>query len=189
MRNTVFAISLVLIVGVSNATTISDTTFAKIRPVDIKDSSILVLINKYMNYKQEDCAEYLNLGYYTDYYCIYLCFYEEKYYTDSSSFSLLITVYSGDVFYVEDESYNGFLPDMYYFYYADNLVVISGDSSSRNRRAFERFFYKQTNKQPLKVKTKNINTKIISEGGGDVLWDILYKDDKYYVVWKECFSE
>ena len=45
------------------------------------------------------------------------------------------------------------------------------------------------NQQPLEVKTKNINAQIISEGGGDVLWDILYKDDKYYVVWKECFSE
>ena len=50
-------------------------------------------------------------------------------------------------------------------------------------------FDKQINKQPLKVKTKNINEQILSEGGGDALWDILYKDDKYYVVWKECFSE
>lgn len=79
---------------------------------------------------------------------------------------------------------------MYYFYYADNLVVISGVTSSRNRRAFERLFDKQiNNQQPLEVKTKNINAQMISEGGGDVLWDILYKDDKYYVVWKECFSE
>ena len=189
MRHILFTISLVLMVGVSNATTISDTTYAKIKPVGIKDSSILVLIDKYMNYKQKDCAEYLNLGYYTDYYCIYLSFYEEKYYADSSSFSFLITVYPEDVFYVKDESYNGFLSDMYYFYYADNLVVISGVTSSRNRRAFERLFDKQINKQPLKVKTKNINEQILSEGGGDALWDILYKDDKYYVVWKECFSE
>ena len=78
----------------------------------------------------------------------------------------------------------------YNFYYADNLVVISGVTSSRNRRAFERLFDKQiNNQQPLEVKTKNINAQMISEGGGDVLWDILYKDDKYYVVWKECFSE
>lgn len=177
-------------VGVSNATTISDTTYAKISPVNIKDSSILVLIDKYLNYKQKDCVRYLILGSYTDYYCVYLNFYEEKYYTDSSSFSFLITVYPEDVFYLEDEFYNGFLPDMYYFYYADNLVLISGVTSSRNRRAFERLFDKQiNNQQPLEVKTKNINAQIISEGGGDVLWDILYKDDKYYVVWKECFSE
>lgn len=102
--------------------------------------------------------------------CVYLNFYEEKYYTDSSSFSFLITVYPEDVFYLEDEFYNGFLPDMYYFYYADNLVVISGVTSSRNRRAFERLFDKQiNNQQPLEVKTKNINAQIISEGGGDVL--------------------
>jgi hypothetical protein len=89
-------------IGISNATTISDTTYAKIKPVGIKDSSILVLIDKYMNYKQKDCAKYLNLGYYTDYYCIYLSFYEEKYYADSSSFSFLITVYPEDVFYVKN---------------------------------------------------------------------------------------
>lgn len=53
---------------VSNATTISDTTYAKISPVNIKDSSILVLIDKYLNYKKKDCVKYLILESYTDYY-------------------------------------------------------------------------------------------------------------------------
>lgn len=172
MKKIIFS-TLFLFIVISNVMAINQKEFVQIKSVSIKDSSILTIIDKFIDFCHNECEQN-----YTDYNHISLWFL--KAFDDSTSIYIYISL-DEEVYDVEEYSYS--------FRYLDFLFLIDKPSTLEAKNAIENIFDTHKNHTPIKVEVTNSDNVIFAEGGGPAFWIVLYKNEKYYLVEKGCFQE
>ena len=172
MKKIIFS-TLFLFIVISNVMAINQKEVVEIKSVSIKDSSILTIIDKFIDFCHNECEQN-----YMDYDHISLSFLKAA--DDSTSIYIYISL--GKEFY--DNNYYS-----YSFRYLDFLFLIDKPSTLEAKNSIENIFDTHKNHTPIKVEVTNSDNVIFAEGGGPAFWIVLYKNEKYYLVEKGCFQE
>lgn len=165
--------SLFLLIVISNVMAINQKKVVEIKSVSINDSSILTIIDKFIDFCLEECGQN-----YLDYNHISLRFLKAS--DDSTSIYMYISL-NEDFYDRNDYSYS--------FRYLDLLFLINKASTVEAKNAIENIFDTHKKNTPIKVEVTNSDNVIFAEGGGSAFWIVLYKKEKYYLVEKGCFQE
>lgn len=165
--------SLFLLIVISNVMAINQKEVVEIKSISIKDSSILTIIDKFIDFCLEECGQN-----YLDYNHISLRFLKAS--DDSTSIYMYISL-NEDFYDRNDYSYS--------FRYLDLLFLINKASTVEAKNAIENIFDTHKKNTPIKVEVTNSDNVIFAEGGGSAFWIVLYKNEKYYLVEKVCFQE
>ena len=172
MKKIIFS-TLFLFIVISNVMAINQKEVVEIKSVSIKDSSILTIIDKFIDFCHNECEQN-----YMDYDYISLSFLKAAY--DSTSIYIYISL---DKELYDNNYYS------YSFRYLDFLFLIYKASTIEVKNFIENIFDTHKNHTPIKVEVTNSKNEILPEGGGDAFWIVLYKNEKYYLVEKGCFQE
>lgn len=170
MKKIIFS-TLFLFIVISNVMAINQKEVVQIKSVSIKDSSILTIIDKFIDFCHNECEQN-----YMDYAHISLSFFKA---TDDST-SIYICISLGKELY--DNNYYS-----YSFRYLDFLFLIH--KAPTVKKFIENIFDTYNKITPIEVEVINSKNEILPEGGGDAFWIVLYKNEKYYLVEKGCFQE
>lgn len=172
MKKIIFS-TLFLFIVISNVMAINQKEVVQIKSVSIKDSSILTIIDKFIDFCHNECEQN-----YMDYNHISLSFFKA---TDDST-SIYICISLGEELYYKNYY-------SYSFRYLDFLFLIHKTSTIEVKNFIENIFDTYNKIAPTEVEVINSKNEILPEGGGDAFWIVLYKNEKYYLVEKGCFQE
>lgn len=172
MKKIIFS-TLFLFIVISNVMAINQKEVVQIKSVSIKDSSILTIIDKFIDFCHNECEQN-----YMDYNHISLSFFKA---TDDST-SIYICISLGEELYYKNYY-------SYSFRYLDFLFLIHKTSTIEVKNFIENIFDTYNKITPIEVEVINSKNEILPEGGGDAFWIVLYKNEKYYLVEKGCFQE